>query len=87
MTDPTTPTGKRHYDRVQRVGYAWFKGEDIIAIEQEAAAAEREKRFAPHPDEQHMFRTACLLCGLNGDIVLSIVGSDERITIEAPSDD
>jgi len=43
MTDPTTPTGKRHYDRVQRVGYAWFKGEDIIAIEQEAAAAERER--------------------------------------------
>ena len=32
---PTTPTGKRHYDRVQRVGYAWFKGDDILDIERE----------------------------------------------------
>jgi len=43
MTEPTTPTGKQHYDRVQRVGYAWFKGGDILAIEHEAAAAERER--------------------------------------------
>ena len=55
MTGPTTPTGKRHYDRVQRVGYAWFKGDDIIAIEHEAAAAERERLeaegwHAPEPD-------------------------------------
>ena len=48
------------------------------------------RRYEPHPGEQHMFRTACMLCGRNGDIVLSIVGSDERITIddpEAPTDE
>ena len=62
MTDPTTPTGKRHYDRVQRVGYAWFKGEDIIANEQEAAAAERERLRQFHKRDPHHDARYCRWC-------------------------
>ena len=50
MTVPTTPTGKR----MRAAPHGW-NGEVIIAIEQEAAAAERERLeaegwHAPEPD-------------------------------------
>jgi len=57
--EPTTPTGKRHFDRVQRVGYAWFKADDIIAIEQEAAAAAKADADRLAEALRNMTHTVC----------------------------
>jgi len=45
MTKPQTPTGKRHAARADdpEQGYSAITSREIVAIEREAAAAERER--------------------------------------------
>jgi hypothetical protein len=38
--------------------------------------------FAPHPGEQHEFKTKCIKCGDYGQLFVAILGSDERARIE-----
>jgi len=99
MTEPTTPTGGLAHDGSWGPDYPDHEPTHssdpddcpacrfIARIEAEAAAAEREKHFAPHPGDEHVFYTSCLLCGLFGRINLTITGPDERVTIEALPDD
>jgi len=67
MTVPTTPTGKR----MRAAPHGW-NGEVIIAIEQEAAAAERERLrgLAMYPydtlDGDGVQRGQCQVCGEDG---------------------
>lgn len=42
-----------------------------------------DPKLAPHPGENHAFRTSCILCGEAGWLHVALITNNETVTIAA----
>jgi hypothetical protein len=67
MTEPTPRTEALDVEReVVAAAVEWVNAHDALMV-------------APHPNQPHEFRTACIRCGEPGFLTISLATYDERV--------